>query len=191
MKTFAFASALVAAVISGSAAQAATVLKSYNLEAYKNGALVISGTFSVNVEADTQHVSVYNQQASLASADLTLGSTHFVLANTGLFRESSPFSYNDNNLYTLYGKVGTGLGQGTGVGGATDDFSFIFNPYNGTFANLSFATANPAAGGTFADRIVLTAAAVPEPASWALMIGGFAIAGAAMRRRTRTAVRFA
>jgi hypothetical protein len=31
---------------------------------------------------------------------------------------------------------------------------------------------------------------VPEPASWALMIGGFAIAGAAMRRR-RTSIAFA
>jgi hypothetical protein len=33
-------------------------------------------------------------------------------------------------------------------------------------------------------------AAVPEPATWALMIGGFAVAGAAMRRR-KTAVSFA
>ena len=32
--------------------------------------------------------------------------------------------------------------------------------------------------------------AVPEPASWAMMIGGFALAGAAMRRR-KAAVRFA
>jgi len=30
---------------------------------------------------------------------------------------------------------------------------------------------------------IAQAAAVPEPASWALMIGGFALAGAAMRRR--------
>ena len=28
-----------------------------------------------------------------------------------------------------------------------------------------------------------TAAAVPEPASWALMIGGFALIGSTMRRR--------
>ena len=34
------------------------------------------------------------------------------------------------------------------------------------------------------------AGAVPEPASWAMMVGGFGLAGAAMRRR-RTAIRFA
>lgn len=41
------------------------------------------------------------------------------------------------------------------------------------------------------DNISLTPfAAVPEPASWALMIGGFALAGAAMRRK-RASVSFA
>jgi hypothetical protein len=34
-------------------------------------------------------------------------------------------------------------------------------------------------------------AAVPEPASWAMMIGGFGMIGAAMRRRIRTNIRFA
>jgi hypothetical protein len=33
-------------------------------------------------------------------------------------------------------------------------------------------------------------AAVPEPASWAMMIGGFGLVGATLRRRVRTAVRF-
>jgi hypothetical protein len=33
------------------------------------------------------------------------------------------------------------------------------------------------------DLTVITAAPVPEPASWALMIGGFALAGATLRRR--------
>ena len=36
----------------------------------------------------------------------------------------------------------------------------------------------------------ITPGAVPEPASWAMMIGGFALAGAAMRRR-KVALRFA
>ncbi|MBO9576260.1 MAG: PEP-CTERM sorting domain-containing protein [Sphingobium sp.] len=35
------------------------------------------------------------------------------------------------------------------------------------------------------------AGAVPEPASWALMIGGLGLVGGAMRRRSKTAVRFA
>ncbi|MBO9574743.1 MAG: PEPxxWA-CTERM sorting domain-containing protein [Sphingobium sp.] len=37
---------------------------------------------------------------------------------------------------------------------------------------------------------VAAQAPVPEPAAWALMIGGFALGGAAMRQR-RAAVRFA
>ncbi|WP_254447664.1 PEPxxWA-CTERM sorting domain-containing protein [Sphingomonas sp. ID1715] len=36
-----------------------------------------------------------------------------------------------------------------------------------------------------------TGAAVPEPAAWALMLGGFGLLGASMRRRQRTTVTFA
>jgi hypothetical protein len=72
---------LLAAVVSADCAQAAAVLKTYNLEVYQGSTLVLSGTFSVNVEADTANVSAYNQQATLQSANLTLGSTTFSLAN--------------------------------------------------------------------------------------------------------------
>ncbi|HTI30980.1 MAG TPA: PEPxxWA-CTERM sorting domain-containing protein [Sphingomonas sp.] len=41
------------------------------------------------------------------------------------------------------------------------------------------------------DSIGGTIAGVPEPASWALMIGGFGLIGGTLRRRQRTAVRFA
>jgi len=46
-----------------------------------------------------------------------------------------------------------------------------------------------AEGNLSIDDIVVTtaAAAVPEPASWAMMIGGLALAGFAMRRRARVA----
>ncbi|BAK65282.1 hypothetical protein SLG_06070 [Sphingobium sp. SYK-6] len=38
---------------------------------------------------------------------------------------------------------------------------------------------------------VASAGAVPEPATWAMMIGGFALAGGAMRRQRATRIRFA
>ncbi|HXA39806.1 MAG TPA: PEPxxWA-CTERM sorting domain-containing protein [Phenylobacterium sp.] len=40
--------------------------------------------------------------------------------------------------------------------------------------------------GGFIDNVQLTTAGVPEPASWALMIGGFGLAGAMLRRRRAT-----
>ena len=33
-------------------------------------------------------------------------------------------------------------------------------------------------------------AAIPEPASWAMMIGGFGLVGTSLRRRMRTSIRF-
>ena len=41
------------------------------------------------------------------------------------------------------------------------------------------------------DNLVVNAAAVPEAATWAMMIAGFGLAGWAMRRRQRVSVRFA
>lgn len=46
-------------------------------------------------------------------------------------------------------------------------------------------------GGSYSGFLSYTAAAVPEPANWAMMIAGFGIVGAAMRRRARTKVRYA
>lgn len=41
------------------------------------------------------------------------------------------------------------------------------------------------------DDVRFGASSVPEPTSWGLMIGGFALAGGALRRRTKVQVRFA
>lgn len=45
-------------------------------------------------------------------------------------------------------------------------------------------------GGTYSSKLSFDAA-VPEPASWAMMIAGFGLVGAAMRRRTKVQVRYA
>lgn len=49
--------------------------------------------------------------------------------------------------------------------------------------NTFFAGTQEAVGDGFLSRNVALGAPVPEPASWALMIGGFGFAGAALRRR--------
>lgn len=67
-----------------------------------------------------------------------------------------------------------------------------FTPANGAVISglyRSFGTSG--GGGSVTGSIVFPAgatAAVPEPASWALMVGGFGLAGGALRRRSRRAV---
>lgn len=63
---------------------------------------------------------------------------------------------------------------------AMHTFSAFFDP-----AKTVFADTGQAVGEAF---LATTIAAVPEPASWAMMVGGFGLAGGAMRlRRRRTA----
>ncbi len=66
--------------------------------------------------------------------------------------------------------------------------------YTGSFIGdgktdtLNFTNTSPTSGnaGMFLDAISVSAA--PEPATWMMMIGGFGVAGVAMRRRRRQAV---
>jgi hypothetical protein len=73
----------------------------------------------------------------------------------------------------------------------------VFHTISGSFVvptagtlRLQIGSGNDFAGGNdFAiDNIVVQAAGVPEPASWALMITGFGLAGATLRRRRAVAV---
>ncbi|NNM77638.1 PEPxxWA-CTERM sorting domain-containing protein [Sphingomonas sp. ID1715] len=57
--------------------------------------------------------------------------------------------------------------------------------------NINFDVLNNLAYNRNTAQIYVQALGVPEPASWALMIGGFGLMGAAMRRRVRTSVSFA
>jgi len=57
---------------------------------------------------------------------------------------------------------------------------------NAGFQNLSVSGTTTALSSSFSGTIAFTAA-VPEPASWALMIGGFGLVGGVMRRRAKVA----
>jgi hypothetical protein len=76
------------------------------------------------------------------------------------------------------------------TGGLPTSITFSGVRYNGTldsYSNQSITTRsydNPA-------LLFLASPAVPEPASWVLMIAGFGLAGAAMRRRRSVRVTYA
>jgi hypothetical protein len=72
-------------------------------------------------------------------------------------------------------------------------FSSVGVNFAGVARSVSFAgVANYIAFDdiTFGSAIVGGGGAVPEPASWAMMVAGFGLAGHALRRRRRTALRF-
>ena len=74
----------------------------------------------------------------------------------------------------------TGLSFGAGSGFGSQFVGYVDNVNVGVADNL------------FKINFETTAAAVPEPASWAMMIGGFGVVGGALRRRkANTSVRYA
>ena len=78
---------------------------------------------------------------------------------------------------TLYTPTSSSGGQSLTVTGIP-----ILNGHLNTIEVLGMTSSTNAAA-TFAGTATFNAATVPEPASWALMIGGFGLVGAAMRRR--------
>jgi hypothetical protein len=102
--------------------------------------------------------------SSLTSAAVTLYQGAFI-------------AYDITAAVTINGKASTinlSKANGTTITIGDDTYSGAFG-----FTNVTLGQAAAAA------------AAVPEPASWAMMIGGFGLVGAAMRRQRKVAVRFA
>ena len=67
-------------------------------------------------------------------------------------------------------------------------FDFSGSPLIATSVVLSIGPDNDSALGI--GEVQFFGGAVPEPASWALMVGGFGLAGLALRRPRRTALHF-
>lgn len=109
-----------------------------------------------------------------------------------LLTSGQVFSFQINFFSTadVSQSIGAVIGN-TGSGGAIE-----FNDYAGGEAHnggsIYGIAANPLPGDLgFRSFVDVTTGAVPEPASWALMIGGFALAGCAMRRPKVETMRFA
>lgn len=175
MKKFAFAA--LAAISLPSVAHSAPILWTLQDVTFDDGGIA-NGSFVY--DADTGSVSQFSISVSGGTtADLTA------------------FTYdNTNSFYFL---------------GSSDRFSFLADSRL-RYLGLIFASTLTDSGGTIgilsgppssyecdncgtarlvaSGSITTDPSAVPEPASWAMLIGGFGVAGAAMRRR-KVAVSFA
>ena len=164
-----------------------------NLTWTQNGANSFSLTF--NAATDTL-TSVVNGGSALNFANFTGGLTGPVAAaplNRLVFsirdREAGAGTISLSNL-VLNGSALTGTLNG--VEGTTTFWSVA-----GDFRQSFTLTGNlNLAGGPFASNEnnnvqLLVGNAVPEPATWAMMIGGFGLVGAAMRRRAKVTVAYA
>jgi PEP-CTERM motif len=121
-----------------------------------------------------------------------------------------------STVYTATNPIRFFVNNNIGVAGFNDtttqdvlDFSSsVFLIYNnissagpiaatGAFTSVLATTAGPLTwkggtpGGILTFRAVVSNNAVPEPATWTMMIAGFGIAGMALRRRQRVSVSFA
>jgi hypothetical protein len=182
MKTIIYALGLLAAGVSGTAAQAASVVQAYTFQGLLNdNSKTVTGGFTLLQDAATQ-------KATLQSIDFTIGSTVFTLANTGLNPNHNVVGSPD--AFILYGNWDR---YGEGVQGTTEDFYLTFNPFTLKGYDLAYSQAGLAVKHSTGSNltVALATAAVPEPGSWAMMIAGFGLIGGAMRRRaSATAVRF-
>jgi hypothetical protein len=88
-------------------------------------------------------------------------------------------------------------GAGGSVHGFDSYLTYTFNNAGTYFARVGNCCVSPQSSGNGYELQVsiqnhaLTAGAVPEPATWAMMIGGFGLAGATLRRRRRDGARLA
>ena len=127
---------------------------------------------SATINAGDGTLEGYFRWVSISPFALTAG-THYVIG-----------AYTTDNASS----VGTDQGGSANFNPAVTFYDDRFSNFNSAFSFPDTSEGFPNAGWLGANFEL--AGGVPEPASWAMMVGGFGLMGAVMRRR-RTAIRFA
>lgn len=177
MRTIAFAATALLAGVAMPANAATLIGSTATARLLFPGSTVYAGPVSATVGAGVEFPGGAFSPAA-GSIDIA--------ANTLTFftNQSATYSTASFNGYSI-DFTGRKLTSVTLSGASSFAPAFTFNQGNLSF-NLSGLSVN--AGDTVVFNI---AAAVPEPANWAMMITGFGLAGTALRRRRRVNVAFA
>jgi hypothetical protein len=113
--------------------------------------------------------------ASILALDYTTGSRVWTLADLNPASHATSSGGMVQQVFLVFGPVNPPNDVSFGVDGAAD--ALISDDVNGIDCHcITYALAG-AGGGS-----------VPEPAAWALMLAGFGLAGAALRRRAYAAI---
>ncbi|MDO6416841.1 PEPxxWA-CTERM sorting domain-containing protein [Sphingomonas sp. BIUV-7] len=137
-----------------------------------------TGAYKVTYNSDTRAL-------TLVGFVLNVGAKSYGLAD--VIASATP----SDSFYYPYVLL-SGTLNGTSASGGTYDFSIGIDGPNRTLMDVGYAT--PDTRGFYVSRsftlsaynpsaLPVPGASVPEPAGWALMIAGFGLTGAAMRRR--------
>ena len=98
-------------------------------------------------------------------------------------------SFSDNSASGLFVAITTTGGNFSFTGSSDGNFDSMDFQNLAAFSNITnISITNNDFNGLAYDRFTFEVANVPEPASWALMIAGFGLTGAAMRRRRAAVV---
>jgi hypothetical protein len=79
------------------------------------------------------------------------------------------------------------------ISGTSSSYMLDIKPFLVAGTNLVAVKVQDSFGGNqlFRANLIMETTAVPEPATWAMMVGGFGLLGASLRRRSRSVVRYA
>ncbi len=185
---------LTAAVLASTAAQATIFNVKWSGAQFDNGATAV-GQFDINtaVYPDLGGAQNFNTPG----ADFTILSVTITGASSG----NGTFTQSDfsnfyfaafNPLNYAVELIGQPLGNGfnfgsfgAGYGGPSGDFNLFASTLGAPSGSFYFVLTTDNGSG---DSLAVTSisAAVPEPASWALMVAGFGLVGFAARRRSVT-----
>jgi len=125
----------------------------------------------------------------IASGNGTFSGTYNILGAGNTFGLQPLYTSNDWTSGSLGGDLNDPTGSGTFSVALISGHTYTMSIANfGNIGNSAGFVANGSADSNFQWHIDYTGA--PEPASWAMMLGGFGLVGAAMRRR-KTTVSFA
>ena len=157
-----------------------------------------SGTAASSIAGYTIQPSIIGSFSLISTTAITVGTTHYAAGSnllSGAFGDggiaggtnssAGGFDVNNENAGSSlsYTSDFVTFAPGANVDAALSMTS-ILSPLSAT-TGRALRTFKADAGGSFSADPVPHSNAAPEPASWALMMVGFGLAGATIRRRTR------